>query len=113
MKLDLSANLLNEKFEVVSTHTLFSFVRDMLGKHEAGANDKVFDILYAMKEAEKEESFIIDLTFSEVDFIMNQLIDSNKTHFAFYKEFLKREIKKQKDAMKEERDEKEGKKSKK
>lgn len=113
MKLDLSINLVNEKFETVSSHTLFSFLRDMLGKHDAGSNDKVFDILYAMKEAEKKESFIVELTFSEVDFLMNQLIDSNKTHFAFYKEFFKREIKKQKDAWKEERDEKEEKKSKK
>ena len=96
MKINFGIPVVNESFEEIKDLTIFSVVKEMLGKHAGGDLDLVFDILYSFKKAQESETFIVDLQPSQVDFIMGGLMEKNQMHYSFIKAFIKREIGNQK-----------------
>lgn len=96
MKINFGVPVVNESFQEITGVTLFSVVKEMLGRHTGGDLDLVFDILYSFKKAQEIESYVIDLQPSQVDFIMGELINKNQIHFSFIKAYVKKEIGNQK-----------------
>jgi len=96
MKINFGLPVVNESFEEITGLTIFSVVKEMLGKHAGGDLDLVFDILYSFKKAQESETFIVELHPSQVDFIMGDLMAKNQMHFSFIKAYIKREIGNQK-----------------
>ena len=96
MKINFSVPVVNENFDEITGVTLFSVVKEMLGRHTGGDLDFVFDILYDFKKAQENKTYIIDLQPSQVDFIMGDLINKNQIHFSFIKAYIRKEIGNQK-----------------
>lgn len=103
MKINFGLPVVNESFEEITGLTMFSVVKEMLGKHSGGDLDLVFDILYSFKKSQESETFFVELQPSQIDFITGDLMTKNQMHFSFIKAYIKKEIQTQKTLNKSEK----------